>query len=192
MTEETKEIAVTENTPLESVPKFIAEAMLLAGKGTFDPAGPGLRERCFITQDASLFGCLIDELFDSFLVALPSVISVDSESGKSSGRLVPECRVLRLMKSQVESVVIPNSQQQYFYMKHLSTLFDWMPDFFNEEKIEYIKYWMNHFETYHPEKTKFSMTSEVTNRRDVGLGWEIPENASDKSFQYLYAGTTKQ
>src|ERR1700739_3406946 len=164
MTEETKAIVVDEEKPLESVPKLIAEAMLLAGKGQFDPTGPGLRERCFVTEDATIFGCLIDELFDSFLVALPSIILVDSK-GSPSGRLVPECRVLRIMKSRVESVLIPNSQQQYFYMKHLSTLFEWMPDFFNEEKIGYIQYWMDQFEKLAPSNARVNMTSELQDDR---------------------------
>lgn len=180
---------------LESAPKYLVEAFLLAGKGEFDHSNPGLRERCFVTSEASLFGCLIEEVFDSFLVALPSVIRIN-EAGKASGRLVPECRVVRLLKSQVISCTIPNPQQQYFYMNHLKTLYEFMPDFFHEGRKEYIEYKTREFEKDSPEKTHFNFRSESDgeDEEDVAprLNWDMPDNAGAKSFQYLYAGTNKQ
>jgi hypothetical protein len=177
----------------DPIPGYIAEAFLLANPASYIPKSVLLNERCFIMPEAVIFGCLIQELSDSFLVALPMVIQVNAE-GESQGKLTPRCRVARFFKAQLESVLMPTSQQRYFYSKALVEHLDVAEDFLTPERVAHLEEWIKNFEEEQPDKVLFDISGELglTEESDsVRVNWDMPSTASDKAFQYIWLETTK-
>jgi hypothetical protein len=175
------------------IPGYIAESILLAMPAPHVPESILLNERCIIMPEAVIFGCLLQELADSFLVALPMVIQVNND-GESQGKLTPRCKVARFFKTQIESITIPTGQQRYFYSKALLEHQETNEEFLTPERIQHLEEWMANFEEEFPDKVLFNIGEELglTEEEDsVTVSWDMPSNASDKSFQYIWLETTK-
>jgi len=175
----------------DPIPGYIAEAFLLASPASYVPESVLLNERCIIMPEAVIFGCLIQELADSFLVALPMVIQVNEE-GESQGKLTPKCRVARFFKAQIESVTMPTGQQRYFYSKALIEHQDTAKDFLTSERISHLEEWISNFEEEQPDQVRFNIGEVLglTEESDsVKVNWDMPSTASDKAFQYIWLET---
>lgn len=177
----------------DSVPGYIAESFLLADPSPHSPASVLLNERCFIMPEAVIFGCLIQELPDSFLVALPMVIQINAE-GQSRGKLTPKSRIARFFKAQLESVILPTPQQRYFYSLALLEHQEIALDFLTPDRVKHLEDWVKNFEEEEPEKVTFNLKEELELTEEptsVKVNWDMPSSASDKAFQYIWLETTK-
>lgn len=120
----------------EDLPTFIKDmnGLVLAEPLAEDDVG----DRCFsLLGGRVIFGIVLGELVDSFLVALASTLV---NNGKEvEGKLITATPVIRLFKSGVAFVSTPELEHRYLYYRHISGLTERMPGFFNPERVAKMK-----------------------------------------------------
>jgi hypothetical protein len=95
-------------------------------------------DRCFsLLGGRVIFGLLIGEIEDSFLVALAS--SLVSTDGIIDGKLLTTSPVIRLFKNGVAFMSIPESEHRVLYYKHILRLTEYLPEFFTPERFAKIE-----------------------------------------------------
>lgn len=134
MTDEIENLVEAEDTgPL---PDYIGDMARLCRMEPLSHDDVG--DRCFYMNSGKvIFAILVGELADSFLVTLPSTLI--STGKEVVGKLVTSAPTIRLMKSSIAFVSMPEPEHKHLYYKHIITLVHMVPGFFNDERAEVIK-----------------------------------------------------
>lgn len=121
---------------LAAIPEFLKDMSSLV---TVDPIpADEIGDRCFsLLGGRVVFGILLAELPDSFLVALAS--SLVSDGNTVEGKLLTASPVIRLFKNGVAFMSTPEPEHRYYYYRHINQLRDKMPGFFNPTRVEKIE-----------------------------------------------------
>lgn len=92
----------------------------------------------------AIFGVCVGEIKDSFLVAVPAQLV--SENGKVDGKPFTKGRVIRLIRSSIAFVSIPEPDHRYYYYKWLKKQFTSLPSFFSKERKQIIDDFVYNYE----------------------------------------------
>lgn len=96
-----------------------------------------LRERVFhLITGTAVFGICIGELEDSFLVALPTQLV--SESDKIDGKPFSKGKIIRLIRSSIAFISIPEPEHRYYYFRWLKRQFTTLPSFFTQDRRDIV------------------------------------------------------
>lgn len=132
-----------EDDDLQEIPGEIAELpSYIRDMGCLVRSEPIARDdvgdRCFsLLGGRVIFGLLLGEFHDSFLVALAS--SLVSDGRDIEGKLMTASPVIRLFKNGVAFMSVPEPEHRYYYYRHISRLTGMMPGFFNAERTAKIE-----------------------------------------------------
>jgi hypothetical protein len=154
-TTEPAELSVT-SEPVRAVKEYPAyvKAMLSLVEKNPDRVGrnPIVEDRCFMmTSGRAIFGFCLAELSDSFLVGLASTLQ--SEDGTIDGKMITSNPVLRIFKSSVNFVAIPEFEHKYYFYRYALDHTEFMEEYFTDERIEYMLGVINRWEST-PKKGK--------------------------------------
>lgn len=101
-------------------------------------ASDDVGDRCFsLLGGRVIFGLLVGEVHDSFLVALASTLI--SNDGRIEGKLLTASPVIRLFKNGVAFMSTPELEHRYLYYRHITQLTGSLPEFFNSERMAKIE-----------------------------------------------------
>lgn len=135
-------------------------------------------DRCFsLLGGKVIFGILLAELPDSFLVALAS--SLVSDGKEISGKLLTASPVMRLFKYGIAFMTTPELEHKFYYYRHISQLAWKMPGFFNPERMAEI------------EKTIAAWTSLETLNRLTSPSGSADVAGANPGLPAPYASTTR-
>jgi hypothetical protein len=117
---------------------FIQELQQLLDPSPRYASGKKLSIRCFMMPNSKVFlGFLLQEIEDSFVVALPSVLAED-QLGLQFTVDIPFSPIVRLSKSGA-MVGIPNLETMHTFLVGSQSKLGSIPGFFNEARKEQIR-----------------------------------------------------
>jgi hypothetical protein len=112
------------------LPFFIRDLKSLTNLDTMPEFEVG--DRCYsLLGGRVVFGIQLGELLDSFLVALPTTLHSEDGGVTINGKLLTASPVIRLMKSGVAFITIPEFEHQYHFFRFIQPLEDLLPGYFN-------------------------------------------------------------
>lgn len=104
-----------------------------------------IRDRAFhLIGGSVMFGICITELSDSFLVGMPAVLVADGN--KIEGREFSASNIIRLMRSSVIYMNIPENPYKAHYYRFLTSRFEELPDFFEEDRRDIVKNFVHNYD----------------------------------------------
>lgn len=114
-----------------------------------------VRDRCFhLLSGGAIFGMLIGELSDSFLVS--NSCQLVSESGKVSGKPFARSKIIRLFRNSIAFISVPDKEHRYYYFNWLKKQFEGQEEFFNKDRRDIIEKYVY---AYANSKPKVSQTA---------------------------------
>lgn len=132
----------------------------------------------------AIFGVCVGEIKDSFLVAVPAQLV--SENGKVDGKPFTKGRVIRLIRSSIAFVSIPEPDHRYYYYKWLKKQFTSLPSFFSQERRDIVDKFVYAYE-HRSDQTQKEQTEDS---EQEGLALEEDSaKGSPESFWYPYKST---
>lgn len=115
-------------------PMGLAMASLMSGDDTTP-----IPVMTFSMPDKTVvFGIRLAEATDSFLVALPAKLYADNNT--VIGKELTTAPVIRLMKSSTMFLACGSEENNFFYLRYLNSRAKSFPEYFTEERLEYLKY----------------------------------------------------
>lgn len=149
----------------KDIPEYVKSCVQLSLSGSI--AENEVRDRCFhLLSGGAIFGICLGELDDSFLVSYSCQLV--SESGKVDGRPFARAKVIRLFRTAIGFISIPDKEHRYHYFRWLKKQFHIQPEFFNKERRDIIEKYVYAYEN---SKTKVEQTNvPVDSVRDDGDG----------------------
>jgi hypothetical protein len=109
-------------------------------------SGDQIRDRAFhLIGGTVMFGICMAELEDSFLVGLPAVLVADGNTVE--GREFSASNIIRLMRSSIIYMNIPENPYKMYYFKFLMKNFDEIPDFFEKDRRDIITNFVHNYES---------------------------------------------
>jgi hypothetical protein len=97
-----------------------------------------------LASGSAIFALCIGDIKDSFLVAMPAQLV--SENGKVDGKPFTKGKVIRIFKSSLAFVSIPEAEVRNYYYKWLKKNYDSLPSFFSQERRDSIENFVYAFE----------------------------------------------
>lgn len=126
---------VVDSSESQETPLFLRDMKALIEQTPISSDDVG--ERCFsLLGGRVVFGLLFAELSDSFLVGLASTLVSDGH--EIDGKLLTASPVIRLLKSGVAFVSIPELEHQYYYFRHIRRLTGTLPGYFTPVRLQKI------------------------------------------------------
>lgn len=138
-----KQLEQSSRKPAKSLPKKeVSNHVELCNQLTGDTPTDNTaipETRCFYAPDGSIImGILLSETEDSFLVGASAKMMMTVDRRVSSEPITAQ-PVLRLLKSSVRYVVMPQELTAYHYYSFLETFgYKNLPEYFTEERRQYI------------------------------------------------------
>jgi hypothetical protein len=150
--QETKNnVPVKENDAEDTLPEHIklcAELSLSISLGDNE-----IKDRVFhLLGGTAVFGVCIGELDDSFLVA--ASCQLVSENGKVDGKPFSRSKIIRLMRTSVTFITIPESEHRYYFYKWLKKQFTNLPSFFSQDRRDIVENFVYAYENRNTHKVE--------------------------------------
>ena len=179
MQEDIKNVPV-ENANETNLTEYMKTCVELSVNMTLQPGE--LRDRCFhLIGGGAVFGICIGELPDSFLVS--SSCQLVSDAGKIDGKPFSRAKIIRLIRSAVAFISIPDAEYRYLYYRWLKKQFTDQSDFFDQERRDIIEKFVYAYENRDAKK------AEQSENDGTGLDQESKKEGfgeSDRSFWSIY------
>jgi hypothetical protein len=131
----------------------------------------------------AIFGICVGEIRDSFLVAMPAQLV--SENGKIDGKAFTKGRIIRLIRSSIAFVSIPEPDHRYYYYKWLKKQYTSLPSFFSKSRCDIVDKFV-----YAYENRSSKNTEEHNEEPEDGFELEADDSSgSPDSFWSIYRST---
>jgi hypothetical protein len=115
---------------------FLREIYHLNDPGPFFGEEGRIALRAFAYKDVTLFGFLVEETREAFMVLLPASLSRDEEGVKATQIIASP--LAKLMKSSVGIMSLPTPVQTLYYLSLSLKQFGTCPGYFTEVRIQQI------------------------------------------------------
>lgn len=131
-----------DNSEISEKPIPTAEEIFLREISHLNDPGPFLSDegrialRAFSHKDLTLFGFLVEETPDAFMVLLPASLARD-EGGVKATQIIAS-PLARLMKSSVGIMSLPTPVQTLYYLSLMTKQMKTCPGFFTQTRISQI------------------------------------------------------
>ena len=116
---------------------FIKELYHLTHPGPFLDVEGRVALRGFAYKDLTLFGFLIEETTDAFMVLFPASLAKDEEGVKATQAIASP--LARLMKSSTGIVSLPTPVQTLYYLTLIRKQLDSCPGYFTKARIRQVE-----------------------------------------------------
>jgi len=136
---------------IQELPEYMKLCAELTLSSTVNESEIGAKVFHLITGTA-VFGVCLAELKDSFFVAMPCQLV--SDAGKVEGKPFTKAKVIRLIRSSIAFVSIPESDHKYYYYRWLRKQFNSLPSFFSEARRDIVEQVVYNYENRDANRAK--------------------------------------
>jgi hypothetical protein len=100
-----------------------------------------------LVNGRTIFGVVFEETDDAFLILRPTMLTSETEDGPIDGKLIVHGPMIRLMKTSVVLITIPDAYHRYHYYKFLLKIKNKSQQLFSEEVLSAILESVEEFES---------------------------------------------
>lgn len=115
---------------------FLKEIFQLCDPGPFMADEGRISLRAFSHKDVTLFGFLVEETHEAFMVLLPASLSRDEDGVKATQVIASP--LARLMKTSVGIVSLPTPVQTLYYLSLILKQLQTCPGYFTTTRVRHI------------------------------------------------------
>lgn len=144
-----------------------------------------IRARCFhLIGGSVIFGMCVAELPDSYLIAIPAVLT--SNNGEVDGKSVGASNIIKLMKAGTSFMSLPTDEYKFYYFRWIERTHKFECDIFTQERRAVIKQFL-----YNYKNRNQPVDSEIRKDKVVETEDRYKSGAKSDSFWMSSDGKTR-